>query len=332
MAPDDGPDPFEDEDSELTYDPVSESPVKRWLLLDGDRLVISAVLAAGVFTAVVALHLGGVLRVRNDQAVVTLLSGLVGGTLPFITIVLAINQLVLSQELGWTDELADRFQGMVSFRRDVEELTGETVSPASPADFLKHVVLATVETGRRLPGSLADDADEDDVADVERFGDALVAEGRPVIDALDDAEFGTFDALTAVLGHHQGDHLHTARVHRLERTDAFADTGPLDELIDLLEALAVARQTFKTLYVQHELAVLSRLLLYVGFPTLVGGGLLVMVYPTLAGDVAIGTLVVVAAVGVTLVFLPFIVLLSYSLRIATIAARTADFGPFVPGD
>ena len=326
------PAPFEDDDSELTYDPASESPIKRWLLLDGDRLVISGVLAAGVFLSVVGLHLGGVLRVRNDQAVVTLLSGLVGGTLPFITIVLAINQLVLSQELGWTDELADRFEGMVTFRREVESLTGETVSPASPADFLKHVVVATMRAGRRLPGALAEDADADDVRDVERFADAIVAEGRPVVDALDEAEFGTFEALAAVLGHHQGDRLHTARVFRLERTDAFADTAPLDQLIDLLEALAVARQTFKTLYVQHELAVLSRLLLYVGFPTLVGGGLLVMVYPTLAGDVPIGTLVVVAAVGVTLVFLPFIVLLSYSLRIATIAARTADFGPFVPGD
>ena len=324
--------PFEDDDSELTYDPISESPVKRWLLLDGDRLVISATLAAGVFLAVVTLHLGGALRVRDDGAVVTLLSALVGGTLPFITIVLAINQLVLSQELGWTDELADRFHGMVSFRRDVEELTGENVSPASPADFLKHVVVATAETGRRLPGTLAADADPETREDVERFADALAAEAHPVVEALDDAQFGTFEALAAVLGHHQGGHLHTARQLRLEQADAFADTAALEELIDLLEALAVARQTFKTLYVQHELAVLSRLLLYVGFPTLVGGGLLVIVYPTLVESVPLRALVVVAATGVTLVFLPFIVLLSYSLRIATIAARAADFGPFVPGE
>ena len=100
----------------------------------------------------------------------------------------------------------------------------------------------------------------------------------------------------------------------------------------MLEALAVARQTFKTLYVQHELAVLSRELLYVGVPTLVGGGLLVVGYP--AAVEALGLtwlLVALAASSITLVFLPFVVLLSYSLRLATIAARTADFGPFVPG-
>ena len=321
----------DDEDSQLVYDPVSESPIKRWLLLDGHRLVIAGALAAGVFLTVVGLQAAGALRVRDADAVVTLLSALVGGTLPFITIVLAINQLVLSQELGWTDELADRFRGMVSFRRDVETLTGTEVSPASPADFLKHVVRATVARGRTLSDALDDDADPEVREDVERFASALVEEGRPVIEALDDAQFGTFDALSAVLGHHQGGHLHTARVLRLRRADAFDDVGPLDDLIELLEALAVARQTFKTLYVQHELAVLSRLLLYVGFPTLVGGGLLVVGYPQLAEVLPLSVLVVVAAASVTLVFLPFIVLLSYALRIATIAARTADFGPFVPG-
>lgn len=134
-----------------------------------------------------------------------------------------------------------------------------------------------------------------------------------------------------MLGPHQGDYLYLARTFRTDRADAFADTAPLDDLIELLESLAIARQTFKTLYVQHELAVLSRLLLYVGFPTLVGGGLLVISYPTLVETVGSRFfLLAVAAGGVTLVFLPFVVLLSYSLRISTIAARTADFGPFVP--
>lgn len=41
-------------------------------------------------------------------------------------------------------------------------------------------------------------------------------------------------------------------------------------------------------------------------------------------------LVLVVGVAVTLVFLPFVVLLVYTFRIATIASGTADFGPFVP--
>jgi hypothetical protein len=36
------------------------------------------------------------------------------------------------------------------------------------------------------------------------------------------------------------------------------------------------RLTFKTLYMQYELAHLSKVLLYVGFPTLLGGGIFLM--------------------------------------------------------
>ena len=101
----------QEEESQLVYDPLSESPVKRWLLLDGHRLHIAGLLAGAVFGAVVALQATGVLRPRDPTAVVRLPAALVGGTLPFITIVLAINQLVLSQELGWTAGLRERSTG-----------------------------------------------------------------------------------------------------------------------------------------------------------------------------------------------------------------------------
>jgi hypothetical protein len=68
-----------------------ESPLKRWLLLDGHRLHIAGLLAGVGFGAVVVLQATGGLRPRDPAAVVRLLAALVGGTLPFITIVLAIN-------------------------------------------------------------------------------------------------------------------------------------------------------------------------------------------------------------------------------------------------
>ena len=318
------------EESELMYEPAAASPVKRWLLLDGDRLWIAALLATGVFLSVVAVHAAGILRVSDADSIVTLLSALVGGTLPFITIVLAINQLVLSQELGWTDQLRSRFDGMTTFRRQVEETTGTSVSPSSPADFLALIVDGTVSRAETLPGALSSE-DERVERETSAVASSLVDQGRAVSTALEEAEFGTFEALSAVLGHHHGSHLHAARTLRSEHPDAFSETDALDELIDLLVHLAVARQTFKTLYMQHELAILSRLLLYVGFPTLFGGGLLILTYPEIvAAEPGQTGLVGIVAVGVTLVFLPFIVLLVYALRIATIASRTADFGPFVP--
>ncbi|ELY89092.1 hypothetical protein C483_14115 [Natrialba hulunbeirensis JCM 10989] len=320
-----------DAETELTYETVAESPLKRWLLLDGNRLLIAGLLAAGLYAAVIVLQVGGLIDITNADTVVSLYSALVGGTLPFITIVLAINQLVLSQELGWPNELTERFEKMTDFQHRVEAVTGISVSPSSPAAFLRLVVDATVERGRRLPDSLSDDATAHQREEIARFVETLESDGETVSDALADAEFGTFEALSAVLGHHQGNYYHAARLFHEEWDESFTETAPLEELIELLELLAIARQTFKTLYVQHELAILSRLLLYVGFPTLVGGGLLLVSYPTLVTLISTpAVLLAVAAGGVVLVFLPFVVLLSYALRIATIAARTADFGPFVP--
>ena len=71
----------QEEESQLVYDPLSESPVKRWLLLDGHRLHIAGLLAGAVFGAVVALQAAGVLRPRDPTAVVRLPAALVGGTL-----------------------------------------------------------------------------------------------------------------------------------------------------------------------------------------------------------------------------------------------------------
>ncbi|PSP54716.1 hypothetical protein BRC82_09280 [Halobacteriales archaeon QS_1_67_19] len=316
--------------SDLVHERVRESPFRRWVLLDGNRHLLAAGLSLAIFAACATLGSAGLIPVTDPDTATGFVGAVVGGTLPFITIVLAINQLVLSQELGWTGELSDRFEAMASFRRRVEEWTDAAVSPAAPADFLRLIVEAVVDRAERLGRAAAGVENPDRAARVEDFVEAVRSEGAIVAGALEEADFGTFDALSAVLGHFNGSHLHTARTLRAECGDDLpADT--LDALVELLGYLAVARQTFKTLYVQHELAHLSKVLLYVGFPTLFGGGLFMMTYGRIISAVGDPTaLVGVVSLVVTLVFLPFVVLLSYTLRIATIASRTADFGPFVP--
>ncbi|WP_224447816.1 hypothetical protein [Haloprofundus salilacus] len=317
--------------SGLVYEPYQSSPVKRWLLLDGDRVVLSGVLSVAVCASVAALCWVGVVPVGDADAVLSLVGTLVGGTLPFITIVLAINQLVLSQELGSTDDLRTRLTAMQEFRREVESLTGRNVSPAAPADFLRDLVEQSRSRAATLE-SAVEGSDDDLRETVHQYVETVENESETVSEALEGAEFGTFGALSAVLGHFDGRHMHTARVLRADHGEAFGDEAEtLDDLVELLEQLAVARQTFKTIYVQHELATLSRLLLYVGFPTLFGGGLLMLSYRSLLSTTAgSGLPFWLVAGGVTLVFLPFVVLLTHTLRIATVASRTADFGPFVP--
>ncbi|MFC7214739.1 hypothetical protein ACFQO4_11710 [Saliphagus sp. GCM10025334] len=318
--------------SDLVHERLRESPAQRWILLDGNRYVLTALFAGLVFTVCLAIGAAGWIPVANPATATTLVGAIVGGTLPFITIVLAINQLVLSQELGWTGDLQQRYEAMTDFRRTVEDATETPVSPAAPAEFLRLIVDAVVAAVGDLQSD-ATDADGAVAASLETFAGAVTEEGETVSKALETAEFGTFDALSAVLGHFNGAHLHAARTIRARYADELSIEAleGLDSLIELLGYLAVARQSFKTLYMQHELAHLSKLLLYVGFPTLLGGGLFMMTYPSIiAGLESTLALVVVVSVAVTLAFLPFVVLLVYTFRIATIASKTADFGPFVP--
>lgn len=319
--------------SDLVHERLRESPVKRWVFLDGNRSTIIGLFSAVVFVTCVSIGLAGYIPVTDPSTATTLVAAIVGGTLPFITIVLAINQLVLSKELGWPGDLAERFEEMTSFRRGVESLTETPVSPAAPADFLQLLVGTVVDQAEQLQMAADQMADPDRATVIQEFVQAVSSEGDLVINSLEDTDFGTFNALSAVLGHFNGAHLYAARQIRTHYADELTDDAKktLDLLIELFGQLAIARQSFKTLYMQHELAHLSKLLLLVGFPTLLGGGIFMMAYPRIIQ--AVGTpilLVLIVSVVVTFVFLPFIVLLVYTFRIASIASRTADFGPFVP--
>lgn len=145
--------------------------------------------------------------------------------------------------------------------------------------------------------------------------------------------FGTFELIAVILHYNDPWQLQEVRKirehHRFELSTA-AD-NQLERLEDLLGDIHVARQYFKTVYMQQELADLSKILLYVGFPTLLGGAFVILAYDNLLALALHPWLyVVVVAATITALFSPFAVLLAYVLRIATIARRTAaDFGPFV---
>ncbi|WP_227355176.1 hypothetical protein [Haladaptatus salinisoli] len=320
-------------ESDLVHERPRESLMKRWVLLDGNRYTIAGLFSIIVFGTCTIIGLAGYIPVTESNTATTLVAAIVGGTLPFITIVLAINQLVLSQELGWPGDLAERFEGMTTFRREIETLTETPVSPAAPADFLRLIVDTVIDRSEKLRSVSDRMTDPNRATAVNDFVEAVTTEGELVTESLEGADFGTFDALSSILGHFNGTHLYAARWIRTHYTDELSEDAleTFDQLVELLGYLAIARQTFKTLYMQHELANLSKVLLIVGFPTLLGGGIFMMTYPSIVQTIgAPALLVLIVSVAVTFVFLPFIVLLVYTFRIASIAARTADFGPFVP--
>ncbi|WP_227380987.1 hypothetical protein [Haladaptatus halobius] len=274
-----------------------------------------------------------IINVQNISSVTTLLSALVGGTLPFITVVLAINQLILSEEFGSTGTFRDRLEETESFRRTVENDAGLTISPIDPTNFLRTLVLATHDRAIALQ-EICDKRHNSQLQEaVRNFVDDTTAEAEKAATTLANAQFGSFEVVSVILDYNDSRHLYTARRIQAEYTDALSDplSETFDEIEALLEDLHIARQYFKTVFVQQELADLSRLLLYPGFVALLGSGFMILGYENLL-NATVGQAVPILLVSatVTLLFVPFVVLLVYVLRIATVARRTAgDFGPFI---
>jgi hypothetical protein len=96
-----------------------------------------------------------------------------------------------------------------------------------------------------------------------------------------------------------------------------------------------AREHVKTLYFQWALINLSRMILYASIPALAVSGIMVgIVGPSTFPGVTLGVddviLVTGVAFGVTI--LPFMLLVSYLLRILTVAKRTLAIEPLILRD
>ena len=307
---------------------------KRWLALDGDRVLIAAALLGAVFAAVVALARVGLVVATDPGPVTTLVGSMLGGMLPFITVVLAINQLILTQEFGTTGTFRERLDETDEFRRTVEDDAGVESSPATPTAFLRTLVEAVRDRATALREACAEVDDAERREQVRGFADRVADEADSADETLEGATFGTFEVVSVILDYDDSAQLDEARTLRNTRDrealpEAVADA--VDDIEALLEDVHVTRLYFKTVYIQQELASLSIVLLYVGFAALLGGGFVILSYDRLvdlAANPALLTAVVAGAV--TLAVAPFAVLLSYVLRIATVARRTAaDFGPFM---
>ena len=96
-----------------------------------------------------------------------------------------------------------------------------------------------------------------------------------------------------------------------------------------------AREHIKTLYFQWELINLSRYILYAAIPALLVSGIMITFVDatTFTGEIlGIETLLWVVAITFTTTLVPFFLLTSYILRIATAAKRTLAIGPLILRD
>ncbi|MFB6151415.1 MAG: hypothetical protein ABEJ40_06385 [Haloarculaceae archaeon] len=317
---------------------VPGSSLKLWLLLGAGRWLVAA-LTLGVVGAGVAVVLRvdpAPLRgaVEAADPVETLFQALLTAIVTGVTLVVSINSLVLSQELGAVGDQRERMSASMTFRGDVADELGVPASPPEPSAFLRSLVELTGERAERFRDA-AGVADGTVRERVDGYVDDLTHNSSDVADRLDGAQFGTFEVVFAALDFNYSWKVYEARRLRGEHGDELGDEalGALNDLIDALRLFGPAREHVKTLYFQWELIDLSRAMLYSAVPALVVsvGGILALDNPgsvpgSTAGVANLGWVTLAA----TLVALaPFAVLLSYVLRIATVAKRTLAIGPFV---
>jgi len=302
-----------------------------WLLLDANRYLVAGGLLVVVFSLVLWLQLNGITDVARDNTpLLYLFSALVGGNITLVTIVISINQLVLSRELRSPRELETELQATEEYRGEIESEIDRPVTPETPEDFLQLLVRDTRRQLAELGDAVAGTDDGQLRREIADLQENLDAEMERTLDRLERTHSGTFPTLSTVLDANFSTRINHSRWLRQTNDHSLRESTreTLVGLEDRLEQLDVARQYFKTIYIQQELARLSKEVLYVGLVAeFVAIVLLLWVgygYETLLARELLWL-----SPAVTLAFAPLALLASHVLRISTIAARTTAITPFL---
>ncbi|WP_433632170.1 hypothetical protein [Halomicrococcus sp. NG-SE-24] len=316
---------------------AGESRIKLWVLLRANRLLVSSALTSAVFVAfviaVAVLHPPFSRQIESGDMIETMFSTMITVIVTGTTLVVTIGQLVLTQENGPLGDQRERMASSMDFRDFTEELIGAP-SPVDPSEFLRQIIGITAQRTTALRESIGKNDDENLREEVDEFAESVTGNADTVRDQLEGAQFGSFDVVFAALNFNYSWKIF--QVERLaneyEESLTEEENGLLDGLKTALSLFGPAREHIKTLYFQWALINMSQMILYAAVPALAIAGIMVGIvdagtFPgsTLGLDHII--LVVGGAFAVTLV--PFMLFVSYVLRILTIAKRTLAIEPLL---
>lgn len=312
-----------------------ESAATQWFLVAGNRFAV-----AGLFllSTVALLYLLGRIGPGTPRQLLssTVLASVFGSVIIVIvtggTLVLTITQLVLSRELGALGEKRSEMSDEMEFRADVAERSSVSVGPPEPSAFVRALLDATGEAAADLADSL-DGADAEIRPQLRTFAEETRDHSETTNDRLAPAEFGTVEMMIPVFDYNYSWKLYAAR-YFLERHEGRLGTAraPLERLTELLSLFGPAREYLKTKYFQWDAISLARTTLYAAIPALS-----IAVYAMLWFDpqqitgatLGVNNAYLSASVMFALSIAPFALLLSYVLRIVTLARRTLAIGPFI---
>lgn len=315
---------------------TGESGVKMWFLITANRWIVTGVLSLAMFGLVVLFNLIGPTNVQTilgPQVVGNVFGSVIIAVVTGVSLILAIAQLVLSEQMGPLGEKRDEMRDQIEFRTSVEERIDDDVSPAAPSAFLRTLIGAVSSQARTLRDVVEDDNDVDTYALVE-YADSLIDHGETVGEELENTTFGSFEVIMPVLDYNYSWKIVAGRRLQAEYVGSITDEAEetLEELIGLLRFFAPAREYFKMIYFQWEINNIARGVLYASIPSLAIAAYMILAFDPhqVSGfTLALHNRYLFVGLVYTISLLPFTVVLAYILRIVTVTQRTLALGPFI---
>lgn len=317
-----------------------ESAVKRWILLDGNRYVLVALVAAVELGILLALGLTGLVPMASESANGSLFATAATGLFTLVTITISINQLILSRILGTPEQIRTRMNSVESFRDRLDKMNpSREITPIEPPKFLRFVT--TVLRDRTCALDDAFEAENHDGRAEERIRelvDSLTLLSERVVEKIDREARRTwakdmYVSLAPVLNNNYSQHIHSARFLRATLAHELSESEDraLAELVHVLEQVNLTRHYFKTLYTHEELATLTQAMLLTGVPALFVTSLGVLAFGQ-ETSLAPATNVFLVSLAFTVSTVPLLILFSFVLRLTAVAMRTTTYGTFLPAE
>lgn len=308
--------------------------VRRWVLLKGNRWLIASGLVAIVFVLSLALSVTDAVGLRQKSFVTTLFSTVIAGILSLVPIIVAVNQLTVSQLFASPSGLRERIESVQELRTEIEQmLPRNPVSPTEPAQFLSNVIRLVASQSTALHQACTDTENEHMIERIEDYIDTIITQTEDINAQLVEENPPLIAVLVPMMGQGYSKNVNTTRQLQDEHGDALSESANelLNDLRELFVTLDVIRQYFKALYLHQALSHVSRLITYSGTVVFLVSVFLIMIFTN--GPPFPGHPLLVQGVicfGLAVAFSPLAILLAFMIRISTIAKRTAAPGAFTP--
>jgi hypothetical protein len=310
----------------LRHDPAE------WVVMTGNRLLVAALGFALLVVLLAGVVRSGVAPLERETPVLFVLFSLVAANFTLIAIVTSLSTFVLGRRLETPGDIRRKMGETIDYREEVGASIGKRVMPVQPDAFF----LTLYRQVRREVDVLSEMGLEGRTYESREILSGLVADlgdhADYVVDVLQRPSSGLKHALFVSLTADYEDAVGRAWHLQWERADEFTEEAaePLGRLASVLQHLEVASRLFKTVFIESEVAELSRYLLYVGFPAQLAAVALMLAYtvPGTGPPFSLPLLRALVPLVVAAGFAPFLLLGSYVVRLTVVAGRTSDTFPF----